>query len=304
MMLPVLFALAPPPGGCLVLESNAIFAKDIAAVLPEFARVPGDLRLGYAFSSGAPAMFRGAELQGLARNQGVELKSALPDVCFVRRTFVPQPDQIRDAMRAALSDVPGIENAKIEISAQSQHPAPSGEIVFPGTGLPASPGTGLEVLWRGYVHYDSGEFPIWARARITTNTTRVVAVANLPSGKPIQKSQVRLESCEDSLLDQTTARNLDEVIGYLPKNPLRINFPISKTQLASPSDVARGDLVTVQVTEGAARLVLEAQAQSAGVKGSTIVVRNLSSGKEFRARVVGKNRVAIGPVTTPEGTIQ
>jgi flagella basal body P-ring formation protein FlgA len=124
--------------------------------------------------------------------------------------------------------------------------------------------------------------------------TRVVAVANIPSGKPIQKNQVRLETCEDFLLDETTARNLDEVIGYVPKNFLRAYVAIRKTQLAPPPEVAKGELVDVQVFSGAAHLVVQGKAQSEGFKGSTILVRNLSSGKDFRARVVGKNQVIVG----------
>jgi flagella basal body P-ring formation protein FlgA len=143
------------------------------------------------------------------------------------------------------------------------------------------------------VHHTDGDFPVWARVRIIANMTRVVATTNIPSGKPIQKNQVRLETCEDFLLDETTARNLDEVIGYVPKSFLRANVPIRKTQLASLPDVAKGALVDVEVFAGAAHLVVKGKAQSDGFKGSTILVRNLSSGKDFRARVAGKDQVIV-----------
>ena len=62
--------------------------------------------------------------------------------------------------------------------------------------ITASSGTQQEVLWRGYVRYGTaGDFPVWAKVRITATITRVVAAANIPSGKPIQANQVRLESC-------------------------------------------------------------------------------------------------------------
>jgi flagella basal body P-ring formation protein FlgA len=52
----------------------------------------------------------------------------------------------------------------------------------------------------------------------------------------------------------------------------------------------------VEIFEGAAHLELEAQALSAGVKGSTILVRNPSSGKDFRVEVTGKGQAALhGP---------
>jgi flagella basal body P-ring formation protein FlgA len=124
--------------------------------------------------------------------------------------------------------------------------------------------------------------------------TRVVAIENIPSGTPIRNKQVRLETCEDFLLDQATARNLDEVIGYVPKSLLRAYLPIRKTQLTSLPDVAKGALIDVEVFAGAAHLVVKGKAQSDGFKGSTILVRNLASGKEFRARVAGKDQVVVG----------
>ena len=90
-------------------------------------------------------------------------------------------------------------------------------------------------MWRGFVRHSGGDFPVWAKVRVIANITRVVAIANIPSGKPIQRNQVRLESCEDSLLDETTARNLDEVIGYLPKSVLRAELSDSQNAARSAS---------------------------------------------------------------------
>jgi flagella basal body P-ring formation protein FlgA len=223
----------------------------------------------------------------------VELQD-LPDVCFALRVFVPQPDEIRAALRKTLRDVPGIDAAKIEISTSSQRPVPVGELIFPRSGMQAASGVQQEVMWRGFVRHTGGDFPVWAKVRVIANTTRIVAIANIPSGKPIQHNQVRLETCEDSLLDETTAHNLDEVIGYIPKSVLRAYFPIRKTQLFPPPDVTKGELVDVEVFAGAAHLVVKARAQTDGFKGSTILMRNLSSGKDFSAMVAGKNRVTVG----------
>ena len=293
MAFPFLMAFSALPAGCHTIPSDVIFARDVAVVIPGFTRVPGDFRLGAVPDSGAPRIFEGVDLQRIAKNQGVEILDP-PDVCFALRVFIPQADEIRAAMRKTLSDVAGIDAARIEISSSSEHPVPFGELIFPRSGLQLRSGTQQDVLWRGFVHHTGGDFPVWAKARVMTNTTRIVAIANIPSGKPIQKNQVRLESCEDSLLDETTARNLDEVIGYVPKNVLRAYFPIRRTQLSPPPDVAKGELVDVQVFAGAAHLVVKAKAQSEGFKGSTILVRNLSSGKDFPALVVGKNRVTVG----------
>ncbi len=139
-------------------------------------------------------------------------------------------------------------------------------------------------LWRGQ------EFAIWAKVRITATITRVVAAANIPVGKPIQANQLRLESREDFPLDETVARNLDEVVGYVSRSSLRAGSVIRRTQIERPPDVARGDLV-----DGAGLCGRRASEDGGprgirGAKGSTILVRNLSSGKDFRAQVTGKGQ--------------
>jgi flagella basal body P-ring formation protein FlgA len=293
MAFPFLMALSALPAGCHTIPSDVIFARDVAAVIPGFTRVAGDFRLGAVADSGAPRIFASVELQRIARNQGVELQD-LPDVCFALQVFVPQPDEIRAALRKTLRGVPGIDAARIEISSTSQRPVPFGELVFPRSGLQLPYGIQQEAMWRGFVRHTGGDFPVWAKVRVIANVTRVVAIANIPSGKPIQRNQVRLESCEDSLLDETAARNLGDVIGYLPKSVLRAEFPIRKTQLAPPPDVEKGELVDVQVFAGAAHLVVKAKAQADGFKGSPILMRNLSSGKDFPAMVAGKKRVTVG----------
>ena len=288
MTLPFLLAASLQPGGCRMIDADAILARDVAVVVPAFARLPGDFNLGYAPLSGTPRIFRGADLQAIARNRGVDL-DGLPDVCFERRTAILTATEIREAMRSSL----GIDGAKIEVTAWSQHAAPAGEVVFPRAGLQFSD-SHPEAIWNGYIRYAGDrDFPIWAKARITANMTRVVALTTLPAGKPIRGNQVRLESCEDSPLDETVARNLDEVIAYLPKTPLRALAPIRKSQLERPPDVDRGDLVKVEVFEGSAHLVLEGRAQAPGMKGSTILVRNPSSGKDFSAVVTGKDQVTV-----------
>jgi flagella basal body P-ring formation protein FlgA len=286
-VIPALLALATSPGGCQIIRSDMILARDVAAVIPAFAQVPAAFPLGYVLTSGEPRILRGVDLQRIAKNQRLDLDQ-LPDVCFARETFVPNPEQIRAAMLPELK----IADAKIEILSWSQHPAPTGELVFPLSGL--QPSAQSDALWRGHVRYGADlKFPVWAKVRVTATTTRVVAAANIPFGKPILASQVRTETCEDSPLDETVVRNLEDVVGLVTKSTLHAGAPIRKAQIEHPPDVARGDSVMVQVFVGGAYLKLEGRAETAGVTGSTILVRNLSSGKDFRAQVTGKGQAQI-----------
>src|ERR1700743_3832711 len=127
MMLPVSFiaglvlaldANAVPPN-CHAIESDQILARDVAAVIPAFASLPSEFLLGYVSTSGAPRTFHAVDLERIAKNRGYELHD-LPEICFVRKTFVPTAEQIHDAIAETLA----MPAAKIEIVASSQPARP------------------------------------------------------------------------------------------------------------------------------------------------------------------------------------
>jgi hypothetical protein len=73
----------------------------------------------------------------------------------------------------------------------------------------------------------------------------------------------------------------------------------AKVRLADSSngnaliDVRTGDLVRVVVENSFAQLKLEARAESSGLVGQKVTVRNPRSGKTFLAEVIGRNNVRV-----------
>ena len=307
MALPFLLAVVPnvapnvvpQPDGCLSVQDDRIYARDLAAAVPAFTGVAADFALGYAPGPGTRRVFKGEALSRLARNQGVaaDMAEALPDVCFERAMATLKSEEILKAMHDAwgTGNVIG-SDIRMELRSFSPEIAPQGNVVFPRTGLqlPATSDPQAEVVWRGYVVYGNNRrFGISARARITTTTTRVVAVANLAAGDPVREDQVRMESFDTFALDDRPARNLDEVVGFVPRTLIREGATVLRSQLSRAPEVARGSLVKVDVTAGGAHLLFEGRAETDGVTGKTILVKNLSSGKDFRARVTGKGMVSV-----------
>lgn len=304
MALPFLFAAVPnvvppavpQPDGCWPVQDDRIYARDVAAAVPAFAGIPADFALGYAPAPGTRRVFKGAALEKLARNQDVTLEAA-PDICFERAMAALQDGEILEAMHRAWG-VGNVHGADVHMELRSWSPktAPLGRIEFPRTGLqlPAASDPQAEVVWRGYVLYGNNHrFSISARARVTTTTTHVVAVEDLSVGAPVRQDQVRLESIDTFALDDRPARHLDEVVGYVPTAPIRSGATVLRSQLKRAPEVARGDMVKVDVTAGAAHLQLEGRAETDGFTGKTILVKNLASGKDFRARVTGKGKVSV-----------
>ena len=303
MALPFLLAVVPQVvpqlDACLPIQDDRIYARDVAAAVPAFAGVAADFALGYAPAPGTRRVFKGDALSRLARNQGVaaEMAEALPDVCFERAMATLDAGEVLEAMRSAwgVGNAHG-SDARMELRSFSPQIAPQGKVVFPRTGLqlPATSDPQAEVVWRGYVIYGNNRrFGISARARITTTTTRVVAVANLAAGDVVREDQVRLESIDTFALDDRPARNLDEVVGFVPRTLIRAGATVLRSQLSRAPEVARGDVVKVDVTAGGAHLLFEGRAETDGFTGKTILVKNLSSGKDFRARVTGKDKVIV-----------
>src|SRR3984957_2186943 len=105
-LLQILLALDPasnlPNANCRAIETDVVQAHDVAAIVPGFAQLPPDFLLGYVASNGTQRVFHSADLERIAKNRGVELHD-LPDVCFVRKTFIPSVDQIRDAIAVSLA---------------------------------------------------------------------------------------------------------------------------------------------------------------------------------------------------------
>jgi flagella basal body P-ring formation protein FlgA len=291
MAFPLLLAMVPQPDGCYPVQDDRIYARDLTAAIPAFAAVPADFALGYAPAPGTRRVFKGAALERLALNQGVALESS-PDVCFERAMATLEASEILEALRTAWNG----PDVNMELRSWSPQIAPQGKVVFPRTGLqmPAVSDPQAEVVWRGYVIYGNNRrFGISARARITTSATRVVAVADLSVGEAVREDQVRLETFDAFALDDRPARRLEEVVGLVARARIRAGSTVLRNQLNRAPEITRGDLVQVEVTAGGAHLAFEGKAQSNGTTGATILVKNPSSGKDFRARVTGKGKVSV-----------
>ena len=290
LLLPLFAAAALPPEACHGLDGDAVLARDVAPFISGFAALPQDFLLGYVPASGGQRIFQASELERIAKNRGIDVHE-LGDICFVRKTFVPAAEQIREAMNKTL----GIAQVKVEILSSSDRAVPTGELVFPRSGVQA---TGIEVTWNGYVQSREGaKYPVWARARIAATVSRVVATADLEPHKAIEPSQLRIESAEASPFDDGVVQTIEEAAGSLPKLRIPKAAALRKSQIEPQMDVSWGDLVHVEVFEGGAHLTLEGRAQTPGMKGTMVTIRNLASGKDFRAEVTGKDHVMVGGKT-------
>lgn len=289
MILPLLLATVLPATGCHPIDADHIYARDLAAAVPLFASLPPDLAIGYSPAPGWQRVFHAAELQRIANTNHLA-GSVSQDVCFAWSMAVPEPGAMIAAMKKALAP----RDVRVEMVDQSRLAAPAGELVFPLAG--ASVRSAAPVLWRGYVTYSGNRhFTVWAKVLISVKGTRVVAVHPLNADDPIQAGDVRVEPYEGPLLATDAITDVKTAIGKLARRPIAAGDSLLDSLLEPAKDVARGDTVEVEVRGDGALVRTAGVAEQSGNRGATIIVRNATSGRKFRARVEDKDKVSVVP---------
>ena len=274
---------------CAAFAGDRIEARDLAALVPAFAALPPDTPIAPAPLPGVRRHFGPSEIAGLAQRYNVQVTDPAA-VCFLQPVAELHRAQVLDAMQKAFADVPG---ARIEIVELSRTLAPSGRIEFRREQLapPADPKSRQPVLWRGDVVYGAGRrFSIWARVLVSASVTRIVAAEKLARGVPIAAAGLRVETSERFPGRTDAPASIDQVAGRVPLRDIAPGAEIRLSQIVAAPEIARGDVIRIEVRSGAARLLLSGRAESAGRAGELIPIRNLTTNKIFQARVEAKGK--------------
>ena len=291
LLLAALSALAQNPA-CVTIDGDQILGADLTRALPAFRAVAQDARIAPAPLPGGMRILSGPELENLGLRFGLRLPALTQPVCFRVATAPLNPAAVVEAMQKMLA----LPEARIEIMELSSEPAPGGTLRFPPEmlGRPAAPDA--PTLWRGEVVSGMRHFNVWARVRILAPITRIVATEQLPQGVPVQSRQVVLQATEGFPgFTKEAPLTVESVVGLLPAHTIAAGGEVRAEYLNRPLDVARGEMVRVDVRLGKAHLALNARAESAGRMGDVITVRNPQSSRVFQARIEGKGRVLVEP---------
>ena len=244
--------------------------------------------------SGAPQNFSRRRTERIAKNRGVDL-ARTPRRVF-RAATVRSRCGDRFATRCAKSSRhPRTRRSRFFVEPASVRPAKSSfrATGFSGSlGLEDHPGTAMSLRRRRR----RPDFLSGPRRGSRASMTRVVAAADLPAGKADSSepgSSGNLRGFAVRRHDGAQPRRSGRVP---PENPLRATAADPQDAGGAPRTSRAATLVRVDVFAGAAHLSSKPARKPAGIKGSTIPVRNLSSGKDFRAEVTGKDQVTVGRI--------
>jgi flagella basal body P-ring formation protein FlgA len=272
--------------GCLAVNpaTDRITAGELAVAIPGLTALDPAAEVALAPAPGVARVFHVPELQRLAQRLHWDVEPAA-DICVERKVSPPDPERFLEAMHKTLPQ------ASVKLIEYGRQPLPEGDLEFPATGLHAATGF---ALWTGYLHYAGAHrLSVWARVQVSVAVPRVVAALDLKAGEAITAAAIRIETREEMPGANGFLQSDEAALGKWPRAAIHAGTAIRATMLESPKDVVRGEIVKVEVRNGAALLELEAQAEASGSVGETIPVLNPVSHKRFLARVEGKGKVSV-----------
>jgi flagella basal body P-ring formation protein FlgA len=278
---------------CLPVAGSRVLGRDLALADPRFAALPATLAVGFAPQPGVKRIFTAAELQRIARANGLRVPDGSPDPADICFELPMRPLTLADATAAMRRSLPA--DAELTVEELSKSDLPEGQPEFPTAGLePSAPGAQGVQLWRGYVRYaDTQKASCWARVKLTAHYTVVVAAKDLPPGHALEAALLRLETKTGPLDREPAAARIEEVRGRALKRPLKAGSPVPLGILVEPFAVLRGDAVRVEVRSGPALLHFEAFAEAPAREGDMIELHNPVTGKTFRARLAAGQQAVL-----------
>jgi flagella basal body P-ring formation protein FlgA len=134
---------------------------------------------------------------------------------------------------------------------------------------------------------------LWVKAEVRVFDDVVVSSQPLASQEVVKPSDVRIERREISGLQARPFYAVDEVVGQQVARSIAVNETLTQKKLERPTVMRRGSAVRLVYETGALRVETPGVAEENGRIGDMVQVKNASSGKLLRGRVVDGRNVRI-----------
>jgi flagella basal body P-ring formation protein FlgA len=118
--------------------------------------------------------------------------------------------------------------------------------------------------------------------------TRLLKTEELIDGGDLKTTRIRIQQWNHPFLTDR-----DEVIGKSAARPLPPDTPLRAAFVKLPLVVKKGDRVMIEARRGGLSIQTYGITKSSGQVGQTIMVANLDSGRELRAKVVAPSLVQV-----------
>lgn len=121
----------------------------------------------------------------------------------------------------------------------------------------------------------------------------VVAKTALARGDIINASDLSLVPVSETRLRGNVFFDPQDIVGLEAKRSIRMDQPLTDRMVEQPTWVERGDTVKIVAGQTGLQISVLGEALRDGVRGDQVNVKNLSSGRTVRGRVVGPGLVSL-----------
>jgi flagellar basal body P-ring formation protein FlgA len=121
----------------------------------------------------------------------------------------------------------------------------------------------------------------------------VVSTRFLKTDELIETGDLKTVEMRVHQVNHPFITNQDEAIGKSASRPLPPDIPLRPTFVKLPVVIKKGDRVLIEARRGGLSIRAYGVTKSNGQLGQTVMVANLDSGRELRAKVVAPNLVEV-----------
>ena len=130
-------------------------------------------------------------------------------------------------------------------------------------------------------------------ADISATVEALVLTRSIKTDEVIEAGDLKTSKVRVLQLNHPFVTNRDEVIGKSAVRPLPPDTPLRSAFVKLPLVVKKGDRVMIEVRRGGLSIQTYGVTKSSGQVGQTIMVANVDSGRELRAKVVAPSLVQV-----------
>jgi len=136
-----------------------------------------------------------------------------------------------------------------------------------------------------------GNFSV--RVDVEVLAEMLFAVRQIGYGHVLTAGDLVLRKHDIAAIQGRYLSRIEDAVGKKARMTLRANVPVRSDQIQTVPIIKAGQMVTIVAENERMRITVTGKARGAGAVGDTIIVQNLSSLKQFPARIVNAETVRI-----------
>ncbi|BFU90982.1 MAG: putative Flagella basal body P-ring formation protein FlgA [Nitrospira sp.] len=206
------------------------------------------------------------------------------------------PDLIRKAIQKHLENEWGRKVKTVQVTVLE----PADPMMIPGGAVelhiipnPTEEGLGRRAFHVEAVANGKPRKTIQVVADIAAMIDAIVATRFLKAEEVIDRGDLKTIEMKVHQMNHPFITNQGEVIGKSASRPLPPDIPLRPTFVKLPLLIKKGDRVLIEARRGGLSIRAYGVTKSNGQLGQTVMVTNLDSGRELRAKVVAPSLVEV-----------